>query len=277
MDPDKATRIVKEWARHLGADLVGICKIDPRWAYSHKGEIHYGEWEEWGKAVPEPLPYAVVVATAMDSDMVATAPHTPAVVESGYNYARGAYITTIMAQWFGNMGYRAVAEHNRHYDLLMVPLAVDAGLGELGRQGYLIADKYGPRVRLFAVQTDMPLVPDRPVDLGAEKFCETCRKCAESCPSRSIPRERPKTTDRGILRWKLNEDACFDYWGKIGTDCCVCMAVCPFSRPYRSIHKLVRYLLRRSALARILFPHVDNLIYGRKWKPRKPQEWMACP
>jgi len=277
MDPAKATRIVKEWARHLGADLVGVCKINPQWAYSHKGEIHYGEWEEWGKPVPEPLPYAVVVATAMDSNMVATAPHTPAVVESGYNYARGAYITTIMAQWFGNMGYRAVAEHNRHYDLLMVPLAVDAGLGELGRQGYLIADRYGPRVRLFAVQTDMPLVPDRPVDLGAEKFCETCRKCAESCPSSSIPRERRKTTDRRILRWKLNEDTCFDYWGKIGTDCCVCMAVCPFSRPYRSIHKLVRYLLRRSALARILFPHVDNFIYGRKWKPRKPLEWMAWP
>lgn len=277
MEPEKATLIVKEWARHLGADLVGICKVDPRWAYSHKGEIHYGEWEEWGSAIPKPLPYAVVVATAMDSEMVATAPHTPAVVESGYNYARGAYITTIMAQWFGSMGYRAVAEHNRHYDLLMVPLAVDAGLGELGRQGYLIADKYGPRVRLFAVQTDMPLVPDSPMDLGAEKFCESCLKCAESCPSRSIPRERGKTITRGLLRWKLNEDGCFDYWGKIGTDCCVCMAVCPFSRPYRSIHKLVRFLLRRSALARVLFPHVDNLIYGRKWKPHKPSDWMAYP
>ena len=109
MEPEKATLIVKDWARHLGADLVGICKVDPRWAYSHKGEIHYGEWEEWGSAIPKSLPYAVVVATAMGSKMVATAPHTPAVVESGYNYARGAYITTIMAQWFGSMGYRAVA------------------------------------------------------------------------------------------------------------------------------------------------------------------------
>ena len=62
MEPEKATRIVKEWARHLGADLVGICRVDPRWAYSHRGEIHYGEWDEWGSPVPEPLPYAVVVA-----------------------------------------------------------------------------------------------------------------------------------------------------------------------------------------------------------------------
>jgi reductive dehalogenase len=277
IDPGKATMIVKGWARHLGADLVGVCKIDPRWAYSHKGEIHFGEWEEWGKEIPEPLPYAVVVATEMKHEMVMTAPHTPAVVESSYNYSKGAYITTILANWFGNMGYRAVAEHNRHYDLLLVPLAVDAGLGELGRQGYLIADKFGPRVRLFAVQTDMPLVPDKPVDLGAEKFCEACLKCAQSCPSKSIPLEREQEVDRGIKRWKVDEESCFEYWGKVGTDCCICMAICPFSRPYRSIHRLVRHVLKRSQLARVLFPHIDNFFYGKRWKPRKALDWVDYP
>jgi reductive dehalogenase len=277
IDPVKATKIVKGWAKHLGADLVGICRIDPLWAYSHRGEIHYGEWDEWGTKIPEPLPYAVVVATAMDHDLVVTAPHTPSVVESGYNYAKGAYITTILSQWLGTMGYKAVAEHNRHYDLLMVPLAIDAGLGELGRQGYLIADRYGPRVRLFAVQTDMPLIPDKPVDLGAEHFCEVCLKCAESCPSRSIPRERERKVERGMKRWKLNEESCFGFWGKIGTDCCVCMAVCPFSRPYRTIHKVVKYVLRRSELARMAFPYVDNILYGKRWKPRKALDWMDYP
>ncbi|MDZ7698833.1 MAG: reductive dehalogenase domain-containing protein [Deltaproteobacteria bacterium] len=173
------------------------------------------------------------------------------------------------------MGYKAVAEHNRHYDLLMVPLAVDAGLGELGRQGYLIADKYGPRVRLFAVQTDMPLIPDSPIDLGAERFCEACLKCTESCPSKSIPVE--KTVNRGMLRWKLNEETCFDYWGKIGTDCCVCMAVCPFSRPNRTLHKLVKYVLRHSEPARRVFPFVDNFLYGKRWRPREPLKWIAYP
>lgn len=277
MDPAKAARIVKGWARQLGADLVGICRIDPRWAYSHRGEIHYGEWEEWGREIHPPLPYAVVIATEMDQKMVRTAPHTPSVVESACNYSRGAYITTILARWFGTMGYKALAEHNRHYDLLMVPLAIDAGLGELGRLGYLIADRFGPRVRLFAVQTDMPLKVDRPVDLGAEKFCEVCRKCAESCPSRSIPLDTDQKEDRGIVRWKMNEETCFDYWGRIGTDCCVCMAVCPFSRPYRSIHKLVRFILRRSMPARILFPHIDNLFYGRRWRPRPSPDWAAYP
>jgi reductive dehalogenase len=277
IDPAKATKIVKKWAQHLGADLVGVCKIDPRWAYSHRGRIHYDDWENWGKEIPEPLPYAVVVATEMNDDMVRSAPHTPTLVESGYNYARGAYITTILSRWFGAMGYKAVAQHNRHYDTLEVPLAIDAGLGELGRFGYLIADKFGPRVRLFAVQTDMPLVPDKPVDLGAEKFCEVCLKCGESCPSKSIPIEREKKVDRGIERWSLNAETCFAYWGKIGTDCCICMAICPFSRPNRTIHRFVKFMLRHSTLARVVFPYIDNILYGRRWKPRKALDWMDYP
>jgi epoxyqueuosine reductase QueG len=159
----------------------------------------------------------------------------------------------------------------------MVPLAIDAGLGELGRFGYLIADRFGPRVRLFAVQTDMPLIPDKPVDLGAQKFCEACLKCAESCPSKSIPQDREKTVVRGIERWKLSEETCFEYWGKIGTDCCVCMAICPYSRPYRGIHKVVRLMLKLSFLARVLLPHVDNIMYGRRWKPRRALDWMDYP
>ena len=277
IDPAKATRIVKNWAKHLGADLVGVCKIDPRWAYSHRGRIHYNDWENWGKKISKPLPYAVVVATEMDSDMVRSAPHTPTMVESGYNYAQGAYITTILSRWFGAMGYKAVAQHSRHYEMLMVPLAIDAGLGELGRFGYLIADKFGPRVRLFAVQTDMPLVPDKPIDLGVQKFCEICVKCGESCPSKSIALEKDKKVDRGIKRWTLNAETCFDYWGKVGTDCCICMAICPYSRPNRTIHRLVKFMLQRSRLARAVFPHIDNILYGRRWKPRKALDWMEYP
>lgn len=276
LDPARATRIVKGLAKHLGADLVGVCKLDPRWSYSNRGEIHYGNWEDYGAELAEPLPYAVVLATEMDVDLVYGGPHTPGVVESALNYAKGSYLTTILANWFGEMGYRATAQHSRNYDLLTVPLAIDAGLGELGRLGYLISDKFGARVRVFAVATDMPLVVDSPLDLGVEKFCEGCMKCADSCPSRSIPHGE-KTLNRGLLRWKLNEDTCFDYWAKVGTDCSVCMAVCPFSRPNRSIHKLVRWFVARSPLAQRVFPYIDNWLYGKRWKPRQVPEWIQYP
>ena len=49
-----------------------------------------------------------------------------------------------------------------------MPAAVDAGLGEMGRFGYLITKELGPRVRIFAVTTGLPLVADNPVDIGVE-------------------------------------------------------------------------------------------------------------
>ncbi|MBN2125732.1 MAG: reductive dehalogenase [Deltaproteobacteria bacterium] len=273
IDPAEAARIVKGYTRHLGADLVGICRINPLWVYSHRGEIHYGNWEEWGKEIEDLPPFAVVFATEMDWAHVAAAPHTPSVAESAGNYALGSYISVILARWFARMGYRGVAEHSRNYDLVMPPLAVDAGLGEVGRLGYLIAPRFGARVRLFATLTDMPLVPDRPISMGVDRFCERCRKCAESCPSRSIPLGE-KVLHMGAEKWKLNEDTCFEYWGKIGTDCSVCMAVCPFSRPNTPLHRLVRLMVAHSALAQGLLPFVDNVLYGKRWRPKTPPEWL---
>lgn len=273
IEPEKASEIVKGFTRHLGADLVGLCRVNPLWAYSHRGEIYYDNWGQWGKEIREPLPYAVVFATEMKPETVGSGPHTPALVESSANYAKGAYISTILSRWFAGMGHKAVAQHSRHYDLLMVPLAVDAGLGELGRNGYLISDRLGPRVRIFAVLTDMPLVPDKPVYIGVEEFCRRCKKCATACPSRSIS-TGDKTIFNGVEKWKLDEDSCFEYWGKAGTDCSICMGVCPFSRPNRSIHRLVRWLLARSPLARRFFPYIDNVIYGKKWKSRPVPPWV---
>ena len=276
MDQAKATNLVKNYVRHIGADMVGICRVNPLWVYSHRGEIHYGNWEEWGRELDDIPPYAVVMLTEMNWDHVSSAPHTPSVAESAHDYGKGAYLGTLLARWFAHMGYTGVAQNTRNYDTLLVPLAVDAGLGEMGRHGYLVAPKYGARVRIFATLTDMPLVPDKPVSLGVEEFCRKCKKCAESCPSKSIPLHE-KTISNGIERWKLNEDTCFEFWAKAGTDCSICMAVCPFSRPDTFSHKIVRGLLARSWAARTFFPIVDNYLYGKLWKPRRVVSWLDFP
>jgi reductive dehalogenase len=273
MDPKEATERIKGFACHLGADLVGVCRLDTRWAYSHRGEIFFDNWDDWGTEIPLPLPFAIVIAVEMQADLVRGAPHTPSVVESGVNYAKGAYISTILARFIAQLGYPAVAQHLRHYDLMLVPVAVDAGLGELGRFGYLITKEFGPRVRLAAVTTSLPLVPDKPVDLGAQEFCARCLKCAETCPSDSIPRGE-RAAFNGVEKWKLDEEGCFGYWGKVGTDCNICMAVCPYSRPNRSFHRLTRWMVARSPLARSLLPYVDNFIYGRKWRSGKVPAWI---
>jgi reductive dehalogenase len=272
MSAEEATLRVKGFALGAGADLVGIAEINPLWIYSHRGEIFSGNWQDWGKEIPVEHKFAIVFATEMSFEMVGAAPHTPTVIESMNNYAKGAYIATQIAAYVANLGYPATANHLRHYDAVLVPLAVDAGLGELGRLGYLMTKEFGPRVRLAAVTTSLPLIPDKPADIGVEDFCRTCKKCATCCPSQSIPMGE-QTVVNGTLRWKLNEQTCFDYWGKIGTDCNICMRVCPWSHSRTFPHKLIVEMVSRNGSARRLFSLMDDVFYGRKPKPREAPPW----
>jgi reductive dehalogenase len=208
----------------------------------------------------------------MFSKMVAAAPHTPTTIESMRNYAKGASIATQLAAFIANLGYSATANHLRHYDALLVPLAVDAGLGELGRIGYLVTKELGPRVRLGAVTTGLPLIPDKPVDIGIEAFCRVCNKCAICCPSGSIP-SGDQAEVNGTLRWKLNEETCFAFWGKIGTDCNVCMRVCPWSHARTFPHKIIVELVSRNVIAGRLFTVMDDVFYGKRPRPKAPPGW----
>jgi len=269
---DEASHRVKGFALNAGADLVGITEVNPLWFYSNRGEIFHDNWSDWGKEILVEHRYAIVFATEMNLELVGAAPHTPTVIESMNNYAKGAYIATQLAAYVANLGHHATANHLRHYDAVLVPLAVDAGLGELGRLGYLMTKKFGPRVRLAAVTTTLPLVPDKPVDLGVEYFCRLCKKCATCCPSQSIPMTE-KTVVNGTLRWKLNEQTCFDYWGKIGTDCNICMRVCPWSHARTVPHKLILEMVSRNKTARRVFNLMDDIFYGRKPKPREAPSW----
>jgi len=62
------------------------------------------------------------------------------------------------------LGYTAIpAGHDAASSIL---LAIDGGLGQLGRSGLLVTPEYGARVRIAKVRTDMPLIPDKPIDFA---------------------------------------------------------------------------------------------------------------
>ena len=61
-------------------------------------------------------------------------------------------------------------------------LAEAAGLGWRGRNNLTVNDKYGARIRLVSILTDMPLEVDTP----QESQCGTCRLCIESCPAGAL-------------------------------------------------------------------------------------------
>ena len=64
--------------------------------------------------------------------------------------------------------------------------AVAAGLGRLGRGGFVITPEFGPNVRFVAVVTDAELTGDPPGPAGHPDACRECRRCVEACSTRAF-------------------------------------------------------------------------------------------
>ncbi len=270
LDPAEATKRLKGLALYLGADLVGVAKLEERYFYSHVGRGP----EPWGSPIEVKHRFGLVFALEMDWNMVSCAPRSPTVIETGKQYVRAAVISIIIANYIRSLGYSARAHiAGSNYQVILPAIAYQAGLGELGRIGILVTEQFGPRVRLGLVTTDLPLIPDGPRSFGLMDFCEFCRKCAEVCPSRAIPLG-PKEEVRGVVKWQLDYEKCYIYWRKIGTDCGLCLYSCPYSKPANFFHNLIRKYASLSHFARRVCLLADNIFYGRRPVRKKEPGWM---
>ena len=223
--PDEITPIIKEVALYYGADMVGIVKMRDEHFYTHHGRKMAGKY---GDLVGKSLRYAIVLAVEMDRDMINRAPHLEEILATDRGYRDAALAGAGVAIHLKSLGYHAFLNTDACYNAPLVRLARDAGLGQIGRHGMLITKRYGSRVRLGAVMTDMPLVPDKKVDFGLDEFCKRCDNCSRSCPGAAISGGEP-VDDEGQLRWGYDDANCMEVWKKVGTDCGICIASCPFS------------------------------------------------
>jgi reductive dehalogenase len=257
------TVMLKEMALSLGAVAAGGTAVVEEYVYTHRGRFD----DDYGQEIRLDHPSAIVFLVEMDFDAMRRAPQAEALRESARQYYRAAVISRTLAAALRACGHGAREHYDAHYDLILPPLAVSAGLGELGRNNILIAERYGSRVRIGAVSTDMPVEHDAPLSLGADHFCSICKKCAENCPSRALSTSN-KEEVLGVLKWPTDVQRCYGYWRALGTDCGICMACCPFSHRDGWLHNIVRWFVRRGLWTHRMALFFDDLIYGRRWSAR---------
>jgi len=271
-DPARISEKVKKVARWFGADLVGICELNRLWIYSHWGE-HTAKLSQIAKdgdplEIPEEYRYAVVMAVEMAYDNVRRSPAVTPTVDLAY--AEMAFVATSVAEFIRLLGYHAIPCGNDTGP--STPLAIDAGLGELGRNGLLITEEYGPRVRLCKVLTDLPLKPDKPIDIGVQHFCEKCEKCAKHCPGQAIlhgertDRPRNISNNFNVMKWPVDGEKCLDWWVRNGGWCTNCIRVCPWNKPKSGVlHEVVRAIVTRTHIFDSAFIRMDDLMgYGKQ-------------
>ncbi len=272
-DPAALSRHIKEAAYFLRADAVGICELPPYAVYSHKFDfmnIDAGE-----KPVELGHKYAVAVLIDQDyrtsqaysgSDWISNA-------MSMMSYATSGFIAIILGEYIRRLGYPAKAHYAPFYDVMLPPILLWAGLGEMSRIGDSVLHPFlGPRFKGAVVTTNLPLLPDQPIDFGLQDFCSKCKKCARECPSGAIS-DGGKEMHNGYEKWPMDKKKCtrMRVGNQRGSGCGTCIKVCPWSKPYTPFHRAVNWVMRHSAPARSLGIWGDDLLgygkpdYGKKW------------
>lgn len=225
-NPGEISGVLKTLALHYGADISGIVKLKSHHHYSHRGDM-FGLGAGYGKPLHPPYSYAIVIATALDKEMVGRAPRRETQIAAMLGYAKSAAATAQLAMYIKSLGYDACTDNCIEYFSPMTPLAADAGLGQIGRCNMLVHPLFGNRLKIGAVLTNLPLEEDGPVDFGLVDFCGLCRRCAKNCPAGAISFGDPQLVN-GHFQWPHNETRCMEMWMTVGTG--ICMACCPFSQ-----------------------------------------------
>lgn len=286
--PAKAGAVLKSLARTLGADDAGICLLDRRWVYSHyydapsreafpirfNDESGYEKYDKPGLAedkslvIPAAMKYVLVIIHEMEREGIATAPTLTHMATTFHSYSNIGFTTLAIAEFVRGLGYNAIPSAND--TALNIPLAIDAGLGELGRNAKLIHPVFGPRCRISKIITDLPLVPDSPISFGVTAFCDSCKKCAKKCPPDAIPtgeRSYKPVGDfnsRGVLCWQVNHAECRDFQFNTGTNCGLCIQSCPYNKPKGKLHWLVKSIISTMPALNRTVLYADDLFgYGK--------------
>ncbi|MEM7126810.1 MAG: reductive dehalogenase domain-containing protein [Chloroflexota bacterium] len=230
-NPEEMADHVKEAAKQFGAELVGITALAREHTFEHfdRGPYHT----------------AICIGISMDLDgmVYATSNKASAAVMDGYR--RAATASVELAKRIRALGWEALAASNVGADtdeVLHIPLAVQAGLGQLGKHGSLISKELGSNLRLATVLTNMPLSHDEPADIGVDDFCTVCQVCLTNCPPQAI--FETKQMVRGEEKWYVDFDKCVPYFA-MNNSCGICVAVCPWTAPGRGETISLKMLAQR--------------------------------
>ncbi len=279
-DPAVMARHIKRVAKFLGFDTFGIGKSHPSFVFAGKAvdpaTLDEGQAIDGPEVLCKRLPFVIVGSVAWDYNL--TKAHRHHIGDAAYDFTGQQSTQRLLALegYIRDLGYETLrgAMNGQAASLA-------AGIGELGRNGLIISEKFGSRIHASdTLMTDLPLVADEPLDIGVADFCNVCKKCAVTCPTNSITHEG-RTVVNGVEKFKINWETCYklrpyvvEHWG----NCLTCIAACPYTKPKAWWHDLAIFSMRttpiplRGLVARGL-KWLDDKIWGEF--PRARVRWLG--
>ncbi len=223
-DPAANARAIKSLLHYLGTDLAGACEAKRYCWYSHHDD---------GRPIEPYHRNALVMLVDQGFETMEGASGDDWIsgAQSMRAYMRGGEVCGVVAAFIRSLGWSARSQTNADSDVLQLPLALLAGLGELARIGEIVLNPFvGPRFKSAAITTDLPLEHDQPIDFGLQDTCSKCLKCARECPCSAIA-TGDKVLFNGYEMWKPDVERCARYrvTNPHGSACGRCMKTCPYN------------------------------------------------
>jgi len=223
---------IERAAQAAGSEMVGFADLS-----SLKGMLA-------GDTTTFEFPYAVTFAVEIPKDAAFASLNRPSEeMRSAYKMCNKKLkeISDIVTEVLISAGYKA-----RYIDaayrvdpkkylgpISQKAIASLAGMGWIGKNGLLITERFGPRQRMGAVLTDMPVtMKARQID----NQCGDCTACIDRCAMKVLKnpdfKHHPESRDL-VIDWAK----CGAYETKLIGDgskpekaCGRCISVCPFSK-----------------------------------------------
>lgn len=224
---------LKELARQWGADAVGVADLASLQGLDTHPEDLFKDFTR-----------AVSIAVRLSDAVVETCLDGPTPIYQQHYLKVNALLDEIalkVMRYIQDSGARALPipasqllDEKEWYSYLShKAVAIAAGIGWQGKSLLVVNPKYGPRIRLVTVLTDMHIKPDRHL----KNLCGKCTSCTEACPAKAIKNVNTHShyADRNEA---LHFNRCVAKVSKefrkrpfIDSPICgVCIRVCPFGQ-----------------------------------------------
>jgi len=219
---DQLKRLIQKKSIKWGADLVGFADVERFKRYLEENRP------------PEGTKTVIVLAIWMEDPILDLWLHPPSWKQQGKpdrafedEILRG--VSLRLSLLLEREGYWAEPALYKPR-IYLKGAGVLAGLGFIGKNNLLVTEKYGPRIRLRAVNTNASLKPDPIIE--SLDCCRECSKCVDACPADAF--------DTG----QYDREACLSYCESNLKEvsqysvlwCMECSNVCPIGESLRFDH-----------------------------------------
>ena len=118
--------------------------------------------------------------------------------------------------------------------------------------------------------TDMPVAFGKPINAGLHKFCMSCAKCAENCPTEVLSTEKEPYWEPagdwstpGVKTWYFDQIGCMTQI-RSWPQCAMCQGSCPWGKKDNAnIHEIVGAIAANTSIFNGFFTSMDNAFgYG---------------